>query len=60
MKNRRRRNNAWLARWEQPAVFPALRLPAADGRPYPPPKIRTPQPDLWRLPPRRPQRRRCC
>ena len=32
MKNRRRRNNAWLARWEPPAAFPALRQWEVFGR----------------------------
>jgi len=62
MKNRYRRSyHTWLSRWEPPATFPARRYPATDGKPYPwPPKIRTPQPDLWKLPPvKRRIRRRC-
>jgi len=62
-KSGRRRAEAWLAQWEPPVTFPALRLPASDGKPYPPPpRIRTPQPDLWRTRriQNRPLRRRKC
>ena len=61
---KKHRSKRWQSR-RLPRDFEQYLVPALDARPYifgprPTPPIRTPQPDLWKFPPRRPQRRRCC
>ena len=60
----RKRRKGWQSH-RLPVDYDQHLVPAVNARPYvfgsrmnlP---VRTPQLDLWKFPPRRPQRRRCC